>query len=350
MSASTGAQGPAAAGDSSGADARVAAVVLAAGRGTRMKTTMPKVLHEVAGVPLLGHVVTAVSAASPARCVVVVGYGADQVRARFADAGVEFVHQEVLSGTGEALRVAGAALGPWTGTVLVVNGDDALLDAATVTRVLDAQRAGGPGMTLLTYRVDDPTGLGRIVRRADGGVARIVEERDADARTRAIREVNPGCYAFDARVWTLLAGLGTHNAAGERYLTDVVAAYLAAGVPVRAVEGEHDGTTPIGVNDRAQLARAERAVRDRIRRVWLAAGVTMHDPTTTYVDAGVTLAPDVVLEPGVVLRGATRVDEAAHVGAYAVLEDCHVTGGAHVTPHTVARGARFAAPAVGITP
>jgi bifunctional UDP-N-acetylglucosamine pyrophosphorylase / glucosamine-1-phosphate N-acetyltransferase len=322
----------------------VAAVVLAAGRGTRMHSSLPKVLHEAAGAPLLAHVLAAVAAVAPRRRVVVVGHGADDVRSRFAGhGGIEFAFQARQLGTGDALRSAGEVLGEWPGTLLVVNGDDVLLEGATVHRLLDAQLRGGPGMTLVTEEVVDPSGLGRVVRAADGGVAAIVEERDADPATLAVREVNPGCYAFDSRVWSMLARLGTENAAGEYYLTDMVAAYLAAGRPVRAVRGGGDGLSPVGVNDRAQLAQAERVLRERVRRRWLAAGVTMHDPATTYVDPTVTLSADVVLEVGVVLRGATRVGPGARIGAYAVLEDCLVEAGAIVPAHAAARGRRFPA-------
>jgi bifunctional UDP-N-acetylglucosamine pyrophosphorylase / glucosamine-1-phosphate N-acetyltransferase len=329
----------------------VAAVVLAAGRGTRMHSALPKVLHEAAGVPLLGHVLAALEAGSPVRRVVVVGHGADAVRERFGRRddggrpgreGVEFALQSEQLGTADALRAAGAVLGAWPGTVLVANGDDVLLRGETVRRLLEAHHRGGAGMSLITTEVDEPTGLGRVVRDAGGGVRAIVEERDADDATRALHEVNPGLYAFDGGVWSLLEQLGRGNAAGEYYLTDMVAAYIDAGLPVRGVESGSDPAEPIGVNDRAQLAHAERFLRERVRRRWLEAGVTMHDPSTTFVDGSVELAPDVVLEVGVVLRGTTRVGEGARIGAYAVLEDCEVQPGAAVAPHTVERGERRA--------
>jgi bifunctional UDP-N-acetylglucosamine pyrophosphorylase / glucosamine-1-phosphate N-acetyltransferase len=323
----------------------LAAVVLAAGRGVRMRTTLPKTLHEVAGRPLLEHVLAALEPLAPARRVVVVGYGAEAVIARLARDDVDFAHQEALLGTGDALRAAGRRLGPWRGDVVVVNGDDVLLEAAALRRLLDAHREGGAGMTLLTYEVEDPRGLGRIVRGPEGSVEQIVEERDADTATRALREVNPGSYVFDASVWELLEGLDPGNRAGEYYLTDVVAAYLAAGAPVRAVRGEHDGVAPLGVNDREQLARAERSLQGRLARRWLAEGVTMVAPASTFLDADVLLAPDVVLEPGVILRRGTVVGAGARIGAYAVLDGCNVEPGALVAPHTVATSQRFA-PAV----
>jgi bifunctional UDP-N-acetylglucosamine pyrophosphorylase / glucosamine-1-phosphate N-acetyltransferase len=319
----------------------LAVVVLAAGRGVRMRTSLPKTLHEVAGRPLVLHVLAALDALAPARRVVVVGYGAERVIETLARDDITYAHQETLLGTGDALRSAGVALGPWPGAVLVVNGDDVLVEAAVLRQLVDMQAAGGPGMTLLTYEVADPRGLGRIVRGSDGHVERIVEERDADDATRAIREVNPGSYVFDSLVWELLGDLDTRNGAGEYYLTDVVAAYLERGAPVRAVRGAHDGVAPLGVNDRAQLARAERSLRDRLHRRWLAEGVTMVAPESTHLDVDVTLAPDVTLEPGVILRRGTTVGEGARIGAYAVLAACTVAPGARVAPHTVATSRRF---------
>jgi bifunctional UDP-N-acetylglucosamine pyrophosphorylase / glucosamine-1-phosphate N-acetyltransferase len=319
----------------------VAVVVLAAGQGTRMRSAKPKVLHDVAGKPILAHVLAAASVLAPERTVVVVGHGADEVRARCGLPGVEFALQSEQLGTGHAVLAAAEVLGPWGGTLLVLNGDAPLLTSESLARLLGAHHAGGEGMTLLTYEVDDPSGLGRVVRGADGRVERIVEERDTDAATRALREVSPGCYAFDPRVWGLLRSLGAGNAAGEYYLTDVVTAYLSAGLPVRAVLGDDESRLLVGVNDRAQLAEAERLLRDRTRRRWLEGGVTMQAPATTVIDDTVELGRDVELEPGVILRGRTRVGDGARIGAYAVIDDCTVAAGAQVAPLTVARGRRL---------
>lgn len=323
-------------------DAPPAVVVLAAGQGKRMRSRWPKVLHEAAGAPLLAHVLDAARALGPDRVLVVVGHGAEAVRARFADAGVEFVHQAEQRGTGDAVAACAAALAGHPGPIVVLGGDGPLVEGASLQRLLAAHRAaGGDGMTLLTVDADDPSGLGRVVRGRDGSVRAIVEERDADEATLALREVNPGTYAFDARLWDLLPTLEDANAAGELYLTDLVVAYLQDGRAVRAVRAEDDTRRLVGVNDRAQLAVAERLLRDRLRRKWLAAGVTMLDPSSTFLDADVALSIDVVLEPGVVLAAGTRVGEGARVGAYAHLSACDVLEGARVAPHTVARGRTF---------
>jgi bifunctional UDP-N-acetylglucosamine pyrophosphorylase / glucosamine-1-phosphate N-acetyltransferase len=321
---------------------RPTVLVLAAGQGTRMRSRLPKVLHEAAGAPLLEHVLSAARALEPEEVVVVVGHGAEAVRARFADADVTFVVQARQRGTGDAVAACSAAVAGREGPVVVLSGDGPLVTGGSLQRLLAAHvDAGGDGMTLLTYEVDDPSGLGRVVRGRDGGVRAIVEERDADEATRALREVNPGTYVFDRRLWSLLPGLGDANAAGELYLTDLVVAYLQAGAQVRALRGDDETRLLVGVNDRAQLAVADRLLRDRGRRRWLAAGVTMVDPATVYLDADVALAIDVTLEPGVVLAAGTRVGEGARIGAYAHLSACDVEGGVVVPPHTVAAGATF---------
>ena len=325
--------------------ARPTVIVLAAGQGTRMRSRWPKVLHAAAGRPLLEHVLRAARAVDPEVVAVVVGHGADAVRARFSGAGVTFVEQPRQRGTGDAVACCAVAVGGRRGPFVVLSGDGPLVTSAALQSALaDHARGGGNGMTLLTYEVEDPSGLGRVVRGADGRVRAIVEERDADAATRALREVNPGTYVFDDRLWSLLDGLDDDNAAGEFYLTDLVAAYLRAGLPVRAVRSDDETRLLVGVNDRAQLALADRLLRDRIRRRWLADGVTMVDPATVYLDDDVVLARDVVLEPGVVLTNGTRVGEGAVVGAYAHLDGCDVSAGARVAPHTVAAGRGFPTP------
>ncbi len=322
-------------------------IVLAAGQGTRMRSRLPKVLHEAAGVPLLAHVLDAARAAlDPDPLLVVVGHGADAVRERFAEADVGFVLQERQRGTGHAVAVCAEALAGHPGPIVVLNGDGPLVEASSLVRLLDAHlAAGGEGMTLLTVDADDPSGMGRVVRGRDGGVRAIVEERDADDATRALREINPGTYAFDDRLWDLLPTLGDANAAGEIYLTDLAVAYLQDGRRVRAVRADDETRLLVGVNDRMQLAQADRLLRDRLRRRWMAAGVTMVEPGSVFLDADVALSIDVTLEPGVVLAAGTRVGEGARIGAFAHLTACEVLEGAVVAPHTVGRGRTFAASA-----
>lgn len=307
-----------------------------------MRSTLPKVLHEAAGRPLLGHVLAAARVLAPERLVVVVGQRGEPVRARFAGAGVDFVEQQRPRGTGDALLSARAALREFRGSLLVVYGDQPLVAAGTLEALVAEQRRLG-GAVMLSYEVDEPFGLGRVVRGPGGDVLRVVEEKDASVEERAIREVYPGAICFDEAVFELARELSDDNAAGEYYLTDMVERYRRSGRGVHAYRGADDMRLLIGVNTRAELARAESLLRARTRARWLELGVTMHAPETTFIDDEVTLARDVVLEPGVLLRGRTRVGEGARVGAYAVLDDCTVAPGASVPAHTVAEGATFSA-------
>jgi bifunctional UDP-N-acetylglucosamine pyrophosphorylase/glucosamine-1-phosphate N-acetyltransferase len=248
----------------------VAAVVLAAGQGTRMRSPLPKVLHEAAGKPLLEHVLLALAPLKAEHTVVVIGHKADEVRARFANVpvaeGVTWVLQREQLGTGHALAQARVVLeAPLAGggAVLVVNGDGPLLRTETLRALVSQQLEQSQGMTLLTCEVADPTGLGRIVRHADGSVARIVEEKDASPEERALREINPGIYAFDRHVFELLERLGNDNASGEFYITDLVGLYLEAGLRVQAVRGA-DETEVLGVNDPEQLARVDALLSSRV--------------------------------------------------------------------------------------
>ncbi|MBX3140045.1 MAG: bifunctional N-acetylglucosamine-1-phosphate uridyltransferase/glucosamine-1-phosphate acetyltransferase [Trueperaceae bacterium] len=315
----------------------LAVVVLAAGEGKRMRSKLHKVLHEAAGAPLLRHILDATTPLEPSRTVVVVGFSGEAVRERFEGAGVTFVTQDFSTGygTGHALRESRKGLEGFSGNVLVLNGDGPLLRSETLAALV-ALLGGERGMALLTCVTDDPTGLGRIVRGPDGELDAIVEEKDATPEQRAIHEINPGVYLFDDDVFRRAAELRNDNAAGEYYITDLPRGYLADGLRVRTLLA--DERELLGVNDRRQLAVAERLLRERYVDAWLTAGVTMLDPATTYLDGTVELAADVVLEQGVALRGSTRVGEGARVGAYSVLTDAEVPAGASVPPHTVRTG------------
>jgi len=321
-----------------------AAVILAAGQGTRMRSSLPKVVHQVAGRPMIAHVVRTAREAGADPIVVVVGHGADAVRGALGDAPVRFARQAEQLGTGHALACARPALGDHDGPTFVLNGDGPLLRPATLIAMATAHGVGAedrlerPGMTLATVRVDDPRGLGRIVRDATGALSRIVEEADADDATRAIQEVNPGVYLVDGRVWEHLGGLGTDNAQNETYVTDLPARYLASGQDVLTVEMP-DPDEALAANDRTQLAHLERVARMRIARRWMDEGVTMLAPASTFLDDDVVLARDVLLEPFVMLLNGTSVGEGARIGAGAHLTNCVVAAGVEVAPHVVARDA-----------
>lgn len=322
---------------------RFSVVVLAAGKGTRMRSELPKVLHEAAGVPLLEHVIRAAESLGPRQIVVVVGHGSDQIRERFAarrQAGeIRFVMQRELLGTGHALLQAREALADEQDCVVVLNGDGPLVTAKTISALVEAQ-AGRPGMALATCEVSDPSGLGRIVRDRAGDVAGVVEDKDASADQLALREINPGIYAFDGSVFDLSTGLSDANAAGEYYITQLLELYLRAGRQVTAIEVE-DELEILAVNDREELARADRALRDRTRRRWLLAGVTMIAPEQVFLDEDVQLGRDVVIWPGAHLLGATTVEDGAIIGPGAVLRDCNVRAGGSVPANLVATGQTF---------
>ncbi len=313
--------------------APAAVIVLAAGEGTRMRSrTTPKVLHRLAGRSMLGHVLAATATLEPGRTLVVVGHAREAVSAHVAEVAPAAlpVVQEQQNGTGHAVRVALEAVGPLEGTVVVVPGDSPLLTADTLARLVTEHERLHAATTLLTAVVDDPTGYGRVLRAPGGGVTGIVEHKDADDAQRQVREVATSVYAFDAaHLRDALGRLSTDNAQGEEYLTDVVGLHADAGLAVAAVTAA-DPTETMGVNDRAQLADAGTALRDRLVRRHMLAGVTVVDPATTWLDVTVELEPDVVLHPGCQLQGATVVRAGAEVGPDCTLTDTTVGEGARV--------------------
>ena len=318
--------------ESSPSPAVAAVVVLAAGQGTRMRSATPKVLHTLGGRSLLGHVLAAAEPLSAGTTVVVVGSGRDQVEAHLADVtpGALAVVQEEQLGSGHAAEVALAAVPDLEGSVLVVNGDSPLLTSRTLAGLVAAHDAAGSVFTVLTAEVDDPTGLGRIVRDERGAPRAIVEERDATDEQRAIREVNAGVYVANAATLRrVLTGLGTSNAQGEQYLTDALAPLVDGGAPTAAVRAD-DPDDVLGCNDRRELAERRRTLNDRVLDDLMRSGVTVVDPQTTWVDVTCSVGADAVLEPGTQLRGTTSVAGGAVVGPDTTLVDCAVAEGASV--------------------
>jgi len=309
-----------------------AVVVLAAGQGTRMKSATPKVLHGLGGRSLLGHVLAATEPLGAQHTVVVVGAGREMVEEHLAAIAPHAVpaEQKEQRGSGHAAAVALAALPDLAGRVLIVNGDSPLLRTATVAALVDSSAAAGDVLTVLTAEVDDPTGLGRIVRADDGTVAAIVEERDATPAQRAIREVNAGVYVGDAAALRdALGRVGEDNDQGEQYLTDVVGLLVADGAQVGGVLAD-DPEDILGCNDRRELAARRRTLNDRVLDELMISGVTVVDPATTWVDVTATVAPDAVLQPGTQLLGGTSVATGAVVGPDTTLTDCEVGEGASV--------------------
>lgn len=308
-------------------DQHLAVIVLAAGQGTRMKSSRPKVLHTLAGRSLIGHVLATAQELQPQHVVAVVRHERDAVVATIAELAPSaiVVDQDEVPGTGRAVEIAVAALpADFTGDVVVVSGDVPLLDAATLATLLEEHRAASAAATVLSAIMDDATGYGRVLRTSAGGVERIVEQADASEDELAVTEVNSGTYVFGiAALREQLALVTTHNAQGEKYLTDVVGLIRGTGASVAALPVQ-EGWRVAGVNDRVQLAEAARRMNELIVRRWQLDGVTVDDPTTTWIDADVTLAEDVHLLPDVQLKGATSIDRGAIIGPDTTLTDTEV--------------------------
>jgi bifunctional UDP-N-acetylglucosamine pyrophosphorylase / glucosamine-1-phosphate N-acetyltransferase len=326
--------------------AELAAVVLAAGLGTRMRSRIVKVLHPLAGRPMIAWVLAAVRGVGAGRVVCVVGYQRERVESALASVpGVEFALQAEQLGTGHALQCAAPALAAFEGDVLVACGDTPLLTDATLRAVVDAHRRHEAPATLLVAELEDPSGYGRVVTDREGHVTAIVEERDAGTSERAIRLVNTGVYCFRwPAVRALLDRLAPENAQGERYLTDVMGMLSRAGTPARTV-AVADPVELTGINDRVQLAAAEGILRDRIRARLMREGVTFLAPETTLVDADVEIGADTVIYPGVLIEGASSIGGESVIGPFSRIVDAHVGRGAelqgwnYVARTTVANGA-----------
>ena len=305
-----------------------AALILAAGEGTRMRSELPKVAHRILGVPMVGLVVDAARMSGVDRVVVVTGHGAEIVEALLD--GVPTCRQKLQHGTGHAVMSAREVLGDLDGSLLVLSGDTPLLRPETIARLCGERERSGAAVCLLTTHLGDPTGYGRIVRAADTAVAAIIEEKDCTPEQRAIDEVNTGTYCFDARsLFKHLDRLSTDNAQGEYYLTDIVGIFVAEGLAVDAMTSD-EPTETLGVNSRVQLSEASKLLQWRINTAHMLAGVTMTDPDLVWVGPQVTLGRDVVLEPMTFLLGETWVGDGAVVGPGSRLTDCTVDAGAVV--------------------
>ena len=308
-------------------------VVLAAGAGTRMKSQVPKVLHPICGASMLDHVLAAAWELSPAELIVVVGHRRREVIGHLAehapDARVVIQHRQ--GGTGHAVREVAEAVGLGQGTVVVTYGDTPLLRGQTLTALVREHDARQAAATVLTTLMDDPTGYGRILRDDRGAFLGIVEEADATEEQKMVTEINSGVYAFEAALLAdCVKRLPTDNAKGEEYLTDVVGILRTEGHRVASVLLP-DCNEVCGVNDRIQLAHAQRILNARILDGWMRAGVTIVDPATTFIDVGVVLAQDVEIGPGTQLKGSCVVETGARLGPGCLLRDTKVGRGATVT-------------------
>jgi bifunctional UDP-N-acetylglucosamine pyrophosphorylase / glucosamine-1-phosphate N-acetyltransferase len=312
------------------------AVVLAAGKGTRMKSNRAKVLHTLCGVPMVNYVIEAIRPLAPERLLVVVGHQAELVEAVLPEDAEPVVQKEQL-GTGDAVRVAlGTLEGEEEGVLLVINGDGPLISEQTLGELVERHRSAGVGATVLVAELDDPSGLGRVVEEA--GVVRIVEERDTTETESGIKLVNLGLYAFElSEIRDALSDLTSENEQGELYLTDVleIIGRSSRAVTYRLKNPEEANL----VNDRSQLARAEEILRRRILDAHMRDGVTVRDPVSTHIEASVEIGRDTVILPGTFLRGNTKIGSDCVIGPSADLLDTVVADGARVE-HSVGRGAQ----------
>ena len=305
----------------------LAAVVMAAGLGTRMRSQTPKHLHPLLGRRMVDWVIETVRELEPGRVVVVTSPETETLYD-----GVEVAVQENARGTGDAVAAARDALADFDGDVLVVAGDSPLLTGELLRELLERHRSEKASVTVLSFEPESPLPYGRILRDESGAFRAIVEERDATPAERAVTELNASIYAFRSdALWPAIERLDADNAQGELYLTDTIAHIVEAG-GTAAVHPSPDAAAPMGVNTRVELAAAAAVLRARVNEEHMLAGVTIVDPASTWIEPTVQLEPDVVIEPFTVLRGSTRVAEGAHVGPHAVVVDAAVGAGALVGP------------------
>lgn len=309
-------------------------VVLAAGLGTRMKSGLAKALHPLAGKPLIRHVLDAAKEIEPEKIVLVLGHQADKVRSAVEGYRTDIVLQAEQLGTGHAVKQATDAIAAASGPVLILCADTPLLTGKTLADVLDVHRRSRAGVTLITAKVDDPFGYGRVVR-GKTGIMRVVEEKDATATQKKITEVNAGIYCFEKRfLLSSLTGLGKNNAQGEYYLPDTIELARKKKLRVSALLCDNRDEV-IGVNSRVDLSRAEAVVRDRINRKWMQDGVSMLDPFTTFVGSDVTLGRDTVLYPNVRIEGGTAIGDACTIYPGCRIKDSVIASNVTVKDHSV---------------
>ncbi len=306
-----------------------AALILAAGKGTRMKSRLPKVLHRVGGLPMAEQVLHAVQKAGTSRQIMVIGFGSEAVQEYFGSR-VEFVLQEEQLGTGHAVMQAAPLLETMEGTVVITCGDTPLVTAETFREMMAFHEQQQAAATILTAVMDDPTGYGRIIRNEAGHVVKIVEQKDGAPDELAVQEINTGIYCFDIqKLLGALKQIGNDNAQGEYYLTDAIGILVHAGDAVAAFVTK-DSEQTLGVNSRVQLAEAERILRARIAKHWMEEGVTIIAPMNTYIGTEVVIGKDTILYPGTILEGATVIGEGCEVGPYTRLTNVTMGNDTHI--------------------
>jgi bifunctional UDP-N-acetylglucosamine pyrophosphorylase/glucosamine-1-phosphate N-acetyltransferase len=316
-------------------ESTVSVLILAAGLGTRMKSSRAKVLHEVGGKPLIEHVVRSARMISgPERVAAVVGHQAEAVEAKLAGYGIRFVQQAEQLGTGHAVKVAREAVAS-TGLLVVLYGDTPLLSGAALSRLVEHQRGSGAAATVITTMLDDPTGYGRIVRDELGDVAGIVEQKAAGPKVLAIHEINSGIYCFRADLlWDHIGEITTDNPAGEYYLTDMVQILRRAGYRISALKLENSEEL-LGINTRVELAEVDRIFRARKARELMLDGVTIEKPETVTVDLDVEIGRDTIIEPFTRILGNTVIGQGCRIGMGAIVQDSRLEDEVVIHPYTI---------------
>jgi len=316
----------------------LAIIVLAAGEGTRMKSSLPKVLHPVCGEPMISLVLKSAKGLNPDRVITVIGHKADAVAEVLKE--TEFAVQDKQLGTGHAVSTAENMLEGFDGTVMVLSGDTPLLRKETLFKLLDTHKNSGAAASILTAKMENPTGYGRIIRAEDGAVLAIIEEKDAGPEQKAVNEVNTGTYCFDKKkLFDALKKVGSDNKQGEYYLTDVIGILNGRSEKVMASGTEEPGET-MGVNTRVQLAEADKVMRRRINEELMLSGVTIVDPDTTFISPSVEIGRDTVVLPMTFISGQTKIGENCTIGPSSRIIDCEI-GNSVIIEDSVVRGSRI---------
>jgi len=320
----------------------IGVIVLAAGQGTRMKSDIPKVLHRLGGTPLFVHALRAAQQLEPSRIAVIVGHGAAAVQQAYSGDDLTWMIQEKQLGTAHAVLCARPTFLGFTGDILILSGDVPLIHENTLRRLVDQHRGQQAAVTLLTAKLEDPKGYGRIVRDNKQQIARIVEEKDASDLQKQIREVNAGIYVAAAPfLFPALSRVSDQNRQREYYLPDIVTIALSEGQTVANLQVD-DAREMMGINTREELARMEKSLQEEINRKWMAQGVTLKDPTTTYIEQGATIGKDTVIGPNTHLCGTTVIGERCRIDGSAYLTDAQLGDEVHLRFSVVLTSCRVA--------